>query len=130
MSLMRIRLELARTDEAPSGDPQHGYEFVAPLSREGHIDATQWHKYKDKCLVQYFRGGETVQTGRLARTGRGWHFEYGKRAHEDDEPFFKLDQHLLQPGLYVSLVEHDGVRRPFKIVSVLPEGINPSNRRA
>jgi hypothetical protein len=34
----RIRLELARSKEFPAGSANHGYEFVAPLDAEGHID--------------------------------------------------------------------------------------------
>ena len=127
--MMKIRLELGRTDDSPSGDPNRGYEFVAPLTEAGHIDATEWKTQKNACLVHHFVGGETVESGHLARTGRGWRFEYGSRTHEDAEAFFKLDQHLMRPGLYVSLIEHDGVRRPFKIASVTPMGKNPADRR-
>ena len=34
----RIRLNLARSKEFPQGSPRHGYEFVAPLDAQGHID--------------------------------------------------------------------------------------------
>ena len=34
----RIRLNLARSKEFPQGSSQHGYEFVAPLDADGHID--------------------------------------------------------------------------------------------
>ena len=37
--LKRIRLNLARSKEFPTGSAQHGYEFVAPLDQNGHIDA-------------------------------------------------------------------------------------------
>jgi hypothetical protein len=36
--LKRIRLELARSKEFPVGSANHGYEFVAPLDNNGHID--------------------------------------------------------------------------------------------
>lgn len=36
--LKRIRLNLARSKEFPSGSTKHGYEFVAPLDSKGHID--------------------------------------------------------------------------------------------
>jgi hypothetical protein len=128
--MMKIRLELGRTDDFPSGDPNRGYEFVAPLTEAGHIDAAEWKTQKDACLVRHFVNGETVESGHLARVGRGWRFEYGSHTHENEEPFFKLDQHLMRPGLYVSLIEHDGVRRPFKIASVAPLGQNPADRRS
>ncbi len=34
--LKRIRLNLARSKEFPSGSDEHGYEFVAPLDADGH----------------------------------------------------------------------------------------------
>jgi hypothetical protein len=42
--LKRIRLNLARSKEFPSGSERHGYEFVAPLDARGHIDPQLWHK--------------------------------------------------------------------------------------
>ena len=128
--MMKVRLELGRTEGYPSGDPNRGYEFVAPLTDAGHIDAAEWKAHKHVCVVHHFVDGETVESGRLTRTGRGWRFNYDSRSREDDEPFFKLDQHLIRPGLYVSLIEHDGVRRPFKIASVVPLGGDPAARRS
>lgn len=127
--MMKIRLELGRTDDHPSGDPNHGYEFIVPLTDAGHIDVAEWKTRKDACVVHRFVGGETVESGHLSRAGRGWRFEYSPGTHESEEPFFKLDQHLMRPGLYVSLIEHDGVRRPFKIASITPLTENPSTKR-
>jgi hypothetical protein len=31
---------------------------------------------------------------------------------------FRFDTHVFREGEYVSITEHDGVTRPFKIVSV------------
>lgn len=129
MSLNKIRLELGRTDDFPDGNRNHGYEFVAPLKPDGHLDAAAWKETKEDCTVHHFENGGTVETGLLRHAGRGWHFEYARHADGDDEPFFKLDRHIMRPGLYVSIVEHDGVQRPFKIVSVMPVGNNPSGHR-
>jgi hypothetical protein len=54
MALKRIRLELARTLEAPEGNPYCGYEFTAPLDRTGKPDLKQWMRDKDKCTVRRF----------------------------------------------------------------------------
>ena len=35
---MKIRLELARNAEFPEGSRAHGYEFIAPLGEDGHLD--------------------------------------------------------------------------------------------
>jgi hypothetical protein len=62
-----IRLELARSKEFPQGSPTHGYEFVAPLDADGHIDATLWHEHRDHCRVRRFWGDEE-EIGFLVRS--------------------------------------------------------------
>ena len=121
VKLSCIRLELARTPEFPQGSPDHGYEFIAPLTADAHIDADAFRQAKDRCEVTRFWGGDS-QTGRLRHVGKGWRFDYDPADDSDDEPFFKLDRHALTPGAYVSLTEHVGVQRPFKVVSVTPLG--------
>ena len=41
MSMKNVRLELGRTPRWPEGNPDCGYEFVAPLDETGHIAATR-----------------------------------------------------------------------------------------
>jgi hypothetical protein len=120
MGLMRIRLELGRVQEFPEGSVRHGYEFVAPLTGDGHIDAESWRAAKAMCTVRRFWGDDPEERGFLRHLGHGWRFDYPGRPTSDDEPFFKLDRHTIEPGGYVSVTEHDGVQRPFKIVSVRP----------
>jgi len=120
MSLMRVRLELARSPDFPEGSSMHGYEFVAPLNKDGHIDASAWKKLKDKCRVTRFWGESPEETGLLRHVGHGWRFDYNRSDDADDEPFFKLDRHALSPGEYVSITEHDGVQRPFRVLMVTP----------
>lgn len=123
MSLMTIRLELGRTLDAPQGDANHGYEFVAPLNRDGHLDFAEWTAKKERCGVRSFRPGHTERRGMLRHVGRGWRFDYLPGRTDDDEPFFKLDRHVIAPGLYVTITEEDGVERPFRIVTVRPARI-------
>ena len=47
-----------------------------------------------------------------------WVFSYQPGDDEDDEPIFRLDQHRFAAGEYVSVTEHDGVTRPFKVTSL------------
>ena len=116
--LFRIWLQLARTDRFPEGSDKHGYVFAAPLDESAHIDAEAWRSLKDKCLVPRFWGDEPVQHGALRHVGHGWRFDYEKSSTADDEPFFKLDQHELRVGNYVSITEHDRIQRPFRVMSV------------
>ena len=120
MGLMNIRLELGRDREFPEGDPRHGYEFVAPLDRNGHLDAAVWNREKQRCTVRSFRPGQPERRGLLRHVGHGWRFDYQPGQTEDDEPFFKLDRHVVAPGFYVTITEDDGAQHPFKIVAVTP----------
>lgn len=123
-----IRLELARTPEFPQGSYDHRYEFVAPLTKDAHIDADTWKAVKDRCEVTRVWGSEAPQFGFLRHVGKGWRFDYDKAENADDEPFFKLDRHALTPGAYVSITEQDGVQRPFKVVSVVPVASSQAKR--
>ena len=82
-------------------------------------------KTHDRCR-QLVLKGRAVETRRvlgrreagLLHLGRDrWVFSYAPGT-DDDEPAFKFDKHSFKPGEYVSITEHDGVTRPFKIVSV------------
>jgi hypothetical protein len=116
--LKLIRLELARTKEFPDGSRKHGYEFTAPLTAEGHLDPEGWKEYRQACTVLRFWGDGDDERGQLVH-GRGgrWAFSY-EPGDEDDEPIFKFDRHVFTEGEYVTVTEHDGVARPFRVVSV------------
>lgn len=122
MTLMNIRLELGRTGDHPQGDPRHGYEFVAPLDQGGHLDAGAWSDNRDRCAVRNFRPDGSQRQGLLKHLGRGWRFDYVPGI-ADDQPFFRLDKHVIAPGQYVTITEEDGVERPFKVVAVAPAGV-------
>lgn len=119
MPLKRIRLELARTSEFPEGSSRHGYEFIAPLTADGHLDAEEWRISKDFCTVKRFWGDDEEEHGHLRHVGKGWHFHYDDEPADEDEPLFKLDRHEIREGDYLSVTEHDGELRPFKIVNIL-----------
>ena len=118
MALFNVRLELARSKELPNGSSMHGYELVAPLDADGHLDAEAWKAKKSACTVRRFTRGEEDEHGRLIHVGKGWHFDYDAEATDDDERVFKLDRHQIRQGEYLSITEHDGVMRTFRIVSV------------
>ena len=119
MSLFRVRLELARSKEAPEGDALHGYVFVAPLDAKGHLDANDWKAHKSQCTVESFKHGTAHQKGHLVHVGQGWHFDYDAGKRDDDELLYKLDRHKIKQGEYLSVTEHDGVLRTFKVVSLV-----------
>jgi hypothetical protein len=119
MTLRTIRLELARSREYPEGSTHHGYEFVAPLDQDGHFDAAEWKANRDRCHVRRFWEGQDDETGALIHLPGGrWAFSYDPSTDTDDEPIFRFDRHVFKTGEYVSITEHDGVQRTFKIVSI------------
>jgi hypothetical protein len=122
MALRKIRLELARTAEFPEGSPTRGYEFVAPLTDDGHLDAQDWPAQRSACTVHRFWAGEDDAHGHLVHhRGHHWAFHYDDmNPEEGEEPIFRFDRHRFAVGDYVSVTEHDGVRRTFRVVEVLP----------
>lgn len=118
--LFRIRLELARTGDFPDGSSEIGYEFRAPLTRDGHIDVEQWKAGKSQCTVRHFHRGADDEHGYVIRVrNHGWAFSYAP-GEDDDEPFIRLEEHTFREGEYVSITTHDGALLPFKVVSVKP----------
>jgi hypothetical protein len=122
MMLKKIRLELARDREFPNGSRQHGYEFVAPLDEQGHIDAEQWREHRDRCRVRRFWQGEDDEVGHVVRRpGGSWAFHYDIHGDsDDDESGYRFASHAFQPGEYVSIKEQDEELRTFRVVSVNP----------
>jgi hypothetical protein len=119
MTLRTVRLELARCYEFPEGSRAHGYEFTAPLDAAGHFDAQEWKGSRDKCSVRRFWGLAPDELGTLIHVGaKRWAFSYVPGDDADDEPIFKFDRHVIQQGEYVSITEHDGVQRTFRVAAV------------
>ena len=119
----RIRLNLARSKEFPEGSARHGYEFVAPLDAQGHIDPILWKQQREHCGVRRFWDNETDQIGQLVhRPGGGkggvWKFDYDPAAGDDDETGYRFGAHVFRPGEYVSIRDEDGVMHTFVVASV------------
>lgn len=117
MALKTIRLELARTKDHPEGDANCGYEFKAPLNQDGHLDNKDWKTQAPLCTVRRFWRDEDDEQGLLMHERGRWFFSY-EIGESDDEPIFKFDRHSFKVGDYVSITEHDGVTRPFRVVIV------------
>lgn len=129
--LKRIRLNLARAKEFPNGSARHGYEFIAPLDAESHIDAAMWKKNREHCRVRRFWEGEPDEIGHLVhRPGRSpggvWAFHYDIRDADDDpdddESGYRFGAHAFLPGEYVSIRDEDGEMHTFQVVSVESAG--------
>jgi hypothetical protein len=122
-ALKRIRLALARSKEFPTGSATHGYEFVAPLSADGHIDPERWQEHRAHCRVRRFLNGEEEQVGRLVHKPGGseharWVFDYDPETTDDDESGYRFGAHVFAPGEYVSIRSEDGRLHTFQVASV------------
>ncbi len=119
----RIRLNLARSKEFPQGSARHGYEFVAPLDANSHIDVEQWKRDRAHCRVRRFWEGDEDQVGLVVHKPGGpehgrWVFDYDQTAEEDDESGYRFGAHAFRPGEYVSIRDEDGEMHTFQVVSV------------
>ena len=122
MSLMKIRLELARDPDFPEGSADRGYEFVAPLGPDRRIAEDEWKKKRDRCRVRRFCSGQEDEVGHLIRKpGGAWAFHYDLLGDpDDDESGYRFGDHTFRRGEYVSIKEHDDVVRTFTVVMVQP----------
>jgi hypothetical protein len=120
MSLKNITLELARDRDFPNGSAEHGYRFTAPLDATGHIDPEEWRKHRKYCRVVRFWGDEEDEVGHLIRKpGGSWAFHYDIHGDEDDdEAGYRFGKESFNPGEYVSIKDHDGHMRTFKVIMV------------
>lgn len=121
----RIRLNLARSKEFPRGSERDGYEFVAPLDKDGRIDSELWRKGREHCRVRRFTAGEDDEIGFVVHKPKGpetarWVFDYDQTAEFDDESGFRFGTHVFRPGEYVSIRDNGGDMRTYLVVSVEP----------
>ena len=109
-SFRRIRLELAREPRHPEGDPRIGYTMIAPLDAEGRLDADTWRNFKQDCRVVRYHAVEDKEEGYLRRRpGGSWAFHYEfEDGGEDDDPAYRLGEHRVVYGEYVTVEEDEG----------------------
>jgi hypothetical protein len=123
MSLTRVVLRLGRNPDAgfPEGDDRTGYVIVAPLDREGHLDPDLWKANKERCkVIRFTPDDESDADGLLAHRGKSWFFAYDEDAEGPDEPVYRLGEHRLRLGDYVTIHEADGDDLVFKVTEARP----------
>jgi hypothetical protein len=120
----RIRLNLARSKEFPEGSKRHGYEFVAPLDAQGHIDVALWRSNREHCRVRRF-WADAEEIGFLVHKPGGpeharWVFDYNPARADDDESGYRFGAHAFRPGEYVSIRGEDEEVHTYQVASVEP----------
>jgi hypothetical protein len=121
-SFKRIRLELARSKDHPSGSSRCGYELIAPLNRNGHIDPKDWKAFRDHCRVRRFWEGEADNIGRVVHKpggseGATWIFDYDAARLDDDEAGYRFGSHVFAPGEYITVRDQNNAHT-FRVASV------------
>jgi hypothetical protein len=122
MTLSRIVMRLARNPgtEFAEGDDHRGYTVVAPLLEDGKLDVDAFQKARADCSVRRFAPDEEAVTGRLARRGQTWFFDYDDADDADDEPVHRLGDHRFTVGEYVSVADEDGRMLAYRVTEVTP----------
>jgi hypothetical protein len=121
MSLHQIVLKLARNPGFPAGDQTQGYVLVAPLDSQSRLDLGDWRKNREVCTVIRFKPGEDRDAdGVLAHNGAHWFFHYDEIGEGDDEPVFRLGDHRLAVGEYVTIHESDGKSLTYRVARSAP----------
>jgi hypothetical protein len=118
MALTRVVLRLSRNPDAgfPGGDDDRGYLIHAPLDGEGRLDPDLWKAHKTDCVVERFSPDEDERAdGWLAHRGKNWFFHYDEEDEGPDEPVYRLGDHALRLGDYVTIHEADGDDLVYKV---------------
>jgi hypothetical protein len=123
--LRKIRLELARSKGHAEGSPGDGYEFVAPLDADNHIDVEAWKRERELCFVHRIEKGVTTERGLLMHRAGGaggatWAFEYEPGGSADEDAGYRFAAHAFAPGEYVSVRDEDGDLRTYRVASIKP----------
>ena len=123
MALTRVVLRLGRNPEAgfPEGDDDMGYVIVAPLDKDGVLDPELWRANKERCTVFRFTPDHADDAdGWLTHRGNQWHFHYDEEHEGPDEPVYRLGDHKLRVGEYVTIHEADGDDLTYKVTEARP----------
>ena len=117
-------LNAARSKEFPEGSIRHGYDFIAPLTDDGHIDLEAWRSHRGECFAHRFWANEPSMRGLIVHRAGGlggstWAFEWKTGSKdEQEEEGFRFGDHAFRVGEYVSVREEEGQLLTFRVVSV------------
>jgi len=126
MSLYQVILRLARNPGFPEGDDQHGYVITAPLDESDHLDAVEWRQHREACTVIRFKpGADRDADGWLRHDGSHWFFHYDEVQEGDDEPVYRLGEHRLGVGDYITIHESDGKSLTYRVTQRMPARSKP-----
>jgi hypothetical protein len=115
LGLTRVILRLGRNPGYPEGDDHYGYVIQAPLDAQSRLDPELWRQKREHCTVRRFHPHEPAADGWLRHRGDNWYFWYDEAEEGPAEPVFKLGDHPLAVGEYVTVTEGDGDVLTFRV---------------
>lgn len=115
-----VKLELARTDEFPSGSASRSYLIRIPLDENGMIDEAARLADSRRATIRRFWPNEPNLSGYILKARNGWVFSYAV-GEDDDESLFHLENHPIRRGEYLTVTEPDGHRLSYRIAAVSPQ---------
>ncbi len=116
MALYRLILRLARNPGYPEGDRSQGYVIVAPLDADDRLDVDEWRQHRNACtIVRFAPGLDRDADGWLTHRADHWMFHYDEASEGADEPVFRLSQHRLALGDYVTVQDSDDQERVYRV---------------
>jgi hypothetical protein len=120
--LTRLTLRLARNPDAgfPDGDDRYGYVLVAPLDGDHRLDAALWQTERAACTVRRFspEPGESAG-GLLTHRGSHWRFAWDEQDEGPDDAAWKLADHRLEPGAYLTIANGDGEALVYRVTEAV-----------
>jgi hypothetical protein len=117
-TLTRLILRLGRNPDAgfPEGDDDRGYVLVAPIGKDGKLDAEAWRPHKSACTVRRFTQDHRDDAeGWLSHRGNQWSLRYDDDDEGPDEALFRLGDHRLFIGDYVTIEDPDGQALVYRV---------------
>jgi hypothetical protein len=111
--LSRLTAVLTRGPGQPAGDTGCGIEIELCLNDRGQIDPAC--AGDEPWRVRRFWPNRKDWRGQLVLVDDGWAI---RGIDGDDEPVWNLQNHILRPGEYLTLVSPDNVELVFRIVNV------------
>jgi hypothetical protein len=112
MNWNTIRLELARSENFPTGSVSRGYLVRVPLKADGSIDEDALQRAPRRATVRRFWSTEPDESGRVARIDGRW----GLRCNGSGDRLLSTDH--FASGDQVILVEPGGVSVPFRVANI------------
>jgi hypothetical protein len=113
MNWKSIRLELASTDDFPTGSVGRAYLIRIPLNDEDAIDEAALELSPSKAVVRRHWSAEPDERGLLVRADGDWSIRCDGKSRR-----LSLKSQPIRLGGHVAVIEPDGDVLPFTIASI------------